>query len=315
MEVLPISVMIRTLNRAEMLKYTVNCIMTKQFVPSQIVVIDQSDNDITKKTTGELAEKYKNITSVEYIHQEVPSATRARNTGMKHVKEEIVIVSDDDVEVSDDTLKNIYSLMTTENVAMVADAVRFVSKYPAVLSWLFGTQSFRNRKIGHVTKAMLGRYPCNIEGETETQWMMGYFFAVKKSIIEKWNIKWDENLIGYAYPEDLDFGYSYCRNAKKDGFKCVLSNTVKAKHLDCRECRSPSRKIIYMYVINRVYLSYKHKMGFISRAAILWCDFWRLIEKIIRRDAPMDLIKAHMIVFKHRKAVKEGNVAQFYINL
>ena len=42
-----------------------------------------------------------------------------------------------------------------------------------------------NSKEGYVMKSIFGRYPQNIDKRIKTQWAMGYFFAIRKSIAEK----------------------------------------------------------------------------------------------------------------------------------
>ena len=39
-----------------------------------------------------------------------------------------------------------------------------------------------NSKEGYVMKSIFGRYPQNIDKRIKTQWAMGYFFAIRKSI-------------------------------------------------------------------------------------------------------------------------------------
>ena len=63
-------------------------------------------------------------------------------------------------------------------------------------------------------------FPTHIDSITDTEWAMGFFSVYRTFLIRKWNLKWDEHLINYAYPEDLDFSYSYYKYAKTEGFKC-----------------------------------------------------------------------------------------------
>ena len=79
-----------------------------------------------------------------------------------------------------------------------------IRKNKIELGYLAGLKSIKNRKIGHVTLSLLGRYPNVVVGDISTQWAMGYCFAVRRSLLNCWGIKWDENLNGYAYAKDLD---------------------------------------------------------------------------------------------------------------
>lgn len=86
---------------------------------------------------------------------------------------------------------------------------------------ILGMQKFW-RKDGYVIKSnMRGRYAPGIESDVKTEWAMGYFFCVRKSVIACMDHYFDEHLIRYAYAEDLDFSYRYCLEAKKKSLKTM----------------------------------------------------------------------------------------------
>ena len=307
MNILPISVLIPTMNRPETLKRTLDTYTQADRVPSQIVVVDQSQDTETAKEIEKIVKSFEGIETV-YVYQETPSLTAARNNALKYAKEEIIVCSDDDVDVYKDTLYNVYRVMSDESVSMIAGLDDKSGGKNGSIGYLLGTRSFKKRRIGHVTLSMLGRFPDEVKGQVDTEWAMGFFFSVKKSLIMKWNLRWDENLTSYAFSEDLDFSYAYYKNSKKENLRCVFDETVHVKHMVSREYRVPSKKSTFMYVINRYYLSYKHNMGFRSRLAMKWCNFWRLIEKILRKEKPGDFINAQRCLRKNIKKVKSGEI-------
>ena len=305
MNVLPISVLIPTMNRPETLKATLDSFFNGDVLPAQVVVVDQSNDENAKKTKN-VCDKYSDKAQIKYVYQERPSSTEARNNAYNYASGEIIVFSDDDVLVYKNTLKNVVSVMQRNEVAMIAGIDDNSSASSTNIGYLLGTKSYKNRKIGHVTLSMLGRYPDNIKGEIETQWAMGYFFVVRKSLLDKWNIRWDENLTSYAYAEDLDFSFSYYKKAKSENLKCVINEQVRVKHCVSKEYRTPITKSTYMYVVNRYYLGYKHNMGFRSRLAMKWCNFWRLIEKVVKKENPMDMSNAMKYLRKNKKDIKRG---------
>lgn len=311
MNILPISVLIPTMNRPETLKRTLDTYTQADRLPSQIVVVDQSQDAEIANEIERLVKSYEVIETV-YVYQETPSLTAARNNALKYAKEEIIVCSDDDVYVYNDTLYNVYRVMSDESVSMIAGLDDRSNGKNGSIGYLLGTRSFKKRKIGHVTLSMLGRFPDEVKGQVDTEWAMGFFFSVKKSLIMKWNLRWDENLTSYAFPEDLDFSYAYYKNSKKENLRCIFDETVHVNHMVSREYRVPSKKSTYMYVINRAYLSYKHNMGFKSRVAMGWCNFWRLIEKILKKEKPGDFINAQRCLRKNRKKVKSGEIKELY---
>lgn len=307
MKIIPISVIIPTMNRPETLESTLECIFSYDFIPNEVIIVDQSQNIKSVRENKRIVEKYSNVF---LIYQEIPSLTKARNIGMKYVNNEIIIFSDDDVEIYKDTIYTIYNLMQNKSIAMIAALDDNLKESRSVMGYFFNTKSFIKRKKGHVTLSMLGRYPYNVQQLVETEWAMGYYFVIRKSLIDKWAIKWDEKLTSYAYAEDLDFSYSYYKNCKKEGLHCVLSENIHVKHLASKEYRIPSKKSWYMYVINRTYLSYKHNMGLISRLAMLWCN----IAVALKGDKKSRkyIFDAMKIVYCNMKKISNGDIANLY---
>lgn len=305
--ILPISLLIPTMNRPNGLERTLRSYLSADAWPSHIVIVDQSEDDLTKRLVEKISIDYPTI-SIEYLYQSLPSLTCARNNAFRLSQNEIIVFSDDDVDVYHDTLYHVYDIMSSSDVAMLAATNDEENGKSSPIGFFVGTRSFPKRKRGHVTKSVLGRYPDSVKGSISTEWAMGYFFAVKKSLVEKWQIKWDENLTSYAYAEDLDFSYTYFKKSRNEKLKCILDERVHVRHLASREYRVPSRKSTYMYVLNRAYLSHKHEMGISSRFAIAWCDFFRLLFRILKKENPSDMIDAQKYLRRHRKEIQRGKL-------
>lgn len=286
MMTVPISVIIPTMNRPDTLERTLNTYVSGTCVPEQIIIVDQTQSAEVKENIEDISQRY----NADYVYRNEPSLTAARNMGMEAARHNIIIQSDDDVDLHEDTIENVYKIMQDEDIALIAGLDDNTEKSKTNIGYILGTKSFRKRKIGHVTKSVLGRYPDTVNGEVETEWAMGYFFVCRKENLDKWNIQWDERLISYAYAEDLDFSYRYCKKAHENNLRCILSDKVRVKHMVSKEYRIPSRKSTYMYVIHRWYIKDKTNCG--SGLAIAWCDFWRIVERIVKKEKPEELIEA-----------------------
>lgn len=295
MMTVPISVIIPTMNRPDALERTLNTYVSGSSIPEQIIIVDQTQSAELKKRVEDISKKY----NAYYIYRNEPSSTAARNAGQEVVRNNIIIFSDDDVDVYDDTIQNVNKIMQNEDIALIAGLDDNTEKSKTNIGYILGTKSFRKREIGHVTKSVLGRYPDTISGEVETEWAMGYFFVCRKENLDKWNIQWDERLISYAYAEDLDFSYRYCKKAHESNLRCILTDKVRVKHMVSKEYRIPSRKSTYMYVIHRRYINYKTSCG--SSLAISWCDFWRIVERVVKKETPGDFIEAIRTVGKLKR--------------
>lgn len=306
--ILPISVIISTMNRPESLDRTLEYIAEATNVPQQIIVVDQSQNKEIQDLNKASLTKHKEFKSQVYKYQNIPSLTKARNIGLSLATNEILVFSDDDVDIPASTFSNIASLMQDEKIVMIAGLDDLSQQSKTNIGYFLGTKSYFNRKIGHVTSSMLSRYPDNVTSQIETQWAQGYFFVVRKSCLDRWQIRWDENLTSYAYAEDLDFSYTYYKQAKKEGLRCILDPSVHVKHLASLEYREPNTKSTYMYIINRKYLAHKHHMGFIGVFCRNWCEFWRFVEHVISRKEPKTFLKAYLCKFKYGKEINAGKL-------
>lgn len=310
--VLPISVLIPTMNRANSLEQTLRGYLSQPCIPAQIVVVDQSVSKESRIVVEGIAEECGDSVAVEYLFQAEPSLTKARNQAMMQAKHEIVVCSDDDVEVNPDTLWNVHQLMRNPEIAMIAGMDENAAVARSYVGYLLGTKSFWKRNIGHVTASVLGRYPAVVRGQVKTEWAMGYFFVIRKSCARRWDIQWDERLKSYAYAEDLDFSYGYCHHADQEGLRCILDDCVRVRHLVSREYRVPSEQSTRMYLFHRAYISEKHEMGLWSKWAMAWCNFWIYIMREVRREQPQDMRTARKLLRTNRAKIYAGDFDGLY---
>lgn len=302
-----ISVVIPTMNRPDTLKITLESYIHSDVLPNQIVIVDQTENYALRKEQEEMIKQYCKLTNIVYFYQQTPSLTKARNVGLNLCKNDIVIYSDDDITVQTSTIKNVVDIMRNPQIAMIAGINSRDGYNNSRLSCLFGKKSYIKRNIGHVTNAVYGRFPeKKVTGTVATEWAMGFFFVVRKSLIEKWDNYWDENLISYAYGEDLDFSYSYFKRASAENMICVLDERIVVEHRVSNEWRVPSRKSTMMLVINREYLRYKHHMGRKSWIFTRWANFGEYLMRIMRKAGAKDLLDAQRVCDAHRKELASG---------
>lgn len=255
-KIVPITVIIPTYNRKESVEKTLASFLSGKSVPSQFIIVDQSDPRLEISHTFDA-----NIT---VIYSYPPSLTKARNAGLAESTNDIVLFSDDDILVDENTVEKLYNQMCKPNVALCAgiavkDQLQSESILRRVIGTMAGMQKFWKRGGYIVKSTMRGRYSIIPSRSLyPTEWAMGYFFSIKKSLAEKWNMRFDENLIRYAYAEDLDFSMRYCANAQKLNLACVLDTDIYVNHLVSQEWRTPSEIALYFLIANRMYLLKKN---------------------------------------------------------
>ena len=312
MAILPISVLIPTMNRPKALRRTVMTYLNADDIPAQFVIVDQTQSPELREEMNALMEEMRAYTEVTYVYREQPSSAVARNVATDYANQDLILFSDDDIDVYPDSLGKIFNIMADENIALLSGWDDLAGKSNSNIGYFFGTKSYKNRKIGHVTASMLGRYPDELNGLVDTQWAMGGFLTVRKSLVKKWNILWDENMTGYALSEDLDYSYQYVAAAKAEGMKCYISGDLPFSHLASMEYRITSKKIAYVNIINRAYLGFKHQDKPKYWLAMAWTNIWRILEHFVKRRNGWDMLYATFLVYKYRDKIRAGKLAEVY---
>ncbi len=304
-----ISIIIPTMNRPESLSRTLSYLAACAPKRHQLIVVDQTADEGMRQQNVEIINiQTSHFESISYLYQEVPGLTKARNSGIKAAANEILLFMDDDVDVYPDTLKNLSELFENTRLSMVGGLNEYdLNDVPSHLSVLFGMASYAKRNMGHITRACYSRFPIKCSEQTLSEWAMGFFFAVRKSLVKKLNILFDENLKSYAYAEDLDFTYRYHLKSLGCGFITIMSNRLVVRHNVSKEYRIPSRRHVFMTVCHRYYIS--HKCGLPNYELWnLWSNLGLFVLKCLKREHPMDVVKAQLYYYHNRKVIITGKL-------
>ncbi len=307
----PISVIIPTLNRKNVLAGTINSLLSGNYIPDEIIVVDQSEIILEVKNNS----IWSGI--VKVVKEEVLSSARARNIGVKEAKNDIILFCDDDIEVNSQTIKHIYGEMSRIDIALISTIncmdnsvydyqEKKNRKLRNIAGYLCGTRSFW-KKGGYIVKwSMKGHYAEGMTKPHQTEWAYGFFFCVKKSLMEKWNVWFDEKLIKYAFAEDMDFSFRYCSFARKYLLKTIVDPCIYVHHLISNEWRMPSEEAIFYGFINRWYLSYKlfpHEWWY--RIGMVWSDIWYTLLVFRKKEKILGL-KAMLRTYTQCCSLKNG---------
>ena len=303
-----ISVVIPTYNRSDAFQRTIAVMENSNRKPDEIIVVDQTKDEV-------LATKIKDTCAnsglkIYYFHESEPSLTKARNVGLTKVTGDIVVFMDDDVDVKDNTFGLVEEIFSDTKVALLGGFNKTTDSNQTFKGTLFGKSSFFKWHKGHVTKAVYGMFPKHCETQVETEWAMGFFFAIRKRYVDEWNLTFDENLKYYAYNEDMDFTYRFYLLSKNAGMKCLYDSRIVVDHRVSSEFRIPTRKATFMVCVHRRYLSNKLFGSLNSKLWTIWCDMGDMIFAFIRGryEHACDIWKAMMFCCKYRNDIKVGNL-------
>ena len=303
-ELSKVSIIIPTLNRASSLARTLGFISKSSILPDEVIIIDQSPIDTAEKIK-ELCDSQ--TLKIKYIHVTEPSSSESRNIGLELCKNDIAIFMDDDVDIGIDTIRNILILFRDNSISMVGGIDSgSPPKKLSLPSLIFFRSSFFKRYKGHVSMAGYGVFPQNPQGETPTEWAMGFFFSIRKSLAQKWGLKFDENLKYYAYAEDLDFTYRYFLKSREENLKCIMSTAATVLHNVSREYRLPSRQRTFIEICHRRYLMARHGNTILRQLIMLWSDIGAALMRAKRGEPTSDVFKAIAFAIKYRRDIKKG---------
>lgn len=324
------SVVIPTYNRTECLRETLLSILPVRCDIEKIILVDQSRPEIAAKVTSLTAELTKQFAPCELvlIRSEIPSLTAARNLGMKHSSGEWVIFCDDDVVWPTEIIEEIKRVIETErDIVLVgglnyegagntySDAVKKITSTPPksfagrFLRWIIGRSGLSATR-GHVSHGVFGSFPSDMRGLRETEWAMGFFFAVHRKFVMGEKLEFDEKLAKYAYAEDLDFTYRLFRAAAPLGKRCVFSPKIGVWHKASQEFRFGQTWLEYALFMNRIYIGKKVFRSRISRlcflAKMLLAEIYNFGLSFKKRTWQA-FLNAHLEYFMHNTRInREG---------
>jgi GT2 family glycosyltransferase len=273
------SVIICTKDREKDLLECVDSIKAQTLLPKELVIVDAGKENGIKTN---LEEKLKKTPlELKYIRTP-PGLTRQRNIGVKNSSGDIVLFFDDDVILDKDYLKNILNVYSSSEsdgkIGGVSGKMTNV-KPPKLLIRIF-------RKIFLLSPyGMLppGFFDHNLSPQkiSKVRIFSGCNMSYTREVLE--NFKFDENLKGYAFMEDVDFSFRVSQN-----FTLIQTSDATLIHKLAPVSRDGPKKRVEMEMSNTSYLfkknmpeNFKNFVLFIwSRLGVfLWMLFMGLKER------------------------------------
>lgn len=203
-----ISIIIPTINRYEDLQNTLNDLSKQSIQNFEVIIIDQTDKDKSKKIAGD---------KITHLHKNYKSASKARNDGLLIAKAGIVLFLDDDVIIENrDFLKNHIRHYENSSISGVSGAILNLDR-----KWNENLQKKANHPyLGWIYTPRNYNKTLNISDGG----------AGNLSVNKKWAIAvggMDENYIKGAYREESDF----CLRLTKKYGKLIYDPEAELIHI------------------------------------------------------------------------------------
>jgi GT2 family glycosyltransferase len=240
------SVVIPTLNRAELLRRTLASLAECDPGPDEVVVIDADPEHSAKSVTEEFPDA-----NVRYISSR-PSVTLQRNVGIDAAEGDVLVFLDDDVDVDPRLFRRLAEVYEDPSVIGATGRVveprpgRLVSPSSSLRRLLGGSD-----RDGTFTRFGYPRYILDAGRERDVEHMFGCFMSARREAADA--VRFDENLPGYALAEDEDFSYRLSRLGRIRYLPDVVVNHRK-EGWSAQETREFGRLV----VTNRTYLFRKN---------------------------------------------------------
>lgn len=256
------SVIVATCNRQKDLAMTIDSILTQTLLPAEVIIIDQSDSDDTKKyiesCRNQLLTKFYNI-NLKYSYQAEKSLVVARNKGIDVATGDIVSFLDDDVVLFEDYYEKVLFYFDSDKkigglsgkVILENKLHDWKAKFRKILHKVFLIDNFN----GKMTVSGFG-YPIHsFEGKNgkpiQVEMLSGCNMNFRKELLK--NDKFDEWFTGYSYREDVEFSY---RMSQKTVLMMIPE--AKAYHNHSRSNRMDIQDRKIMEIKNYYYFYKKH---------------------------------------------------------
>lgn len=253
------SIIVPTCNRKTDLARLIDSILKQTLLPAEVIIIDQSDSDDTKKYVDSLANQGLSNINFIYICQDEKSSAAARNKGIDIARGQIVSFLDDDVVLFEDYYEKILRYFNDNkkigglsgNIIIENESQRRKGKFLKILQKLFLINNFD----GTITASGFG-YPLHgFEKENDrpvrVEMLSGCNMNFRNELMK--NNKFDEWFTGYSYREDAEISYRISQ-------KTVLKMIPEAKlyHNNSRSNRMDIQARKIMEIKNYYYIYKKH---------------------------------------------------------
>lgn len=266
-----VSVIIPTINRAEVLLDTIKDILKQDFTDFEVIVVDQSDD-----INNDAVELLKNSSvPCRYFKAHFKGLPQARNFGLQKASNDIILYIDDDIRCNTDLVENHYKAHLNTGATLIAGGITekngevLTSALPGSFNKWTATaiRNYSSKKEG---------WCCHAPG--------GNFSIKRKAFIDVGGV--DENLsIGAALYEESELAL----RLEKAGYQAWFEPNAHLIHLaspmgGCRVLKDWPK---YMYGLghNRGILVFRHLAPIywptsLARTLLLGISYSRLDKSI-----------------------------------
>jgi glycosyltransferase involved in cell wall biosynthesis len=285
---------IATRNRPEELVRTIQSVVAQTVLPGELCIVDSSDDTPVRSEIERLCGEVG--LPLQYVNPAPRGLTVQRNVGLDLTAGDPVFLLDDDVYLAPDChaecLKE-YARWGPELGGVRATAIT-PARPPRISIWwrkLFGIGGWWPEASGKLRPGFWIEGVSEAAGVRKVECFVGYFMSFRREVFD--HFRFDEELGGYAYKEDIDFTYRVSRR-----YALVQIPTARCEHFKTLTYRMPSFQLQRMNVGNQFYLHRKNlPQDGLHKAALWWGLFGLFLLNIGRaaRDRDPGLVTGWVV--------------------
>jgi GT2 family glycosyltransferase len=269
------SFIIATRNRPDYLLGTVQSLAAQTALPRELCIVDSSERTPARAEIEHLCAEAG--VALDYVHPAPRGLTVQRNIGIDRTSGDPVFLIDDDVWIAPGAHEE--ALAEYERWGPELGGVRGVPLRPLVpnrllILWrrLFGMGGWWPGASGKMRGGFFAEVVIDSAEAHTTEHFSGWFMSYRRAVFE--HERFDENLSGYAFKEDVDFSYRLF----KRGYVLVQTPKARIDHLRAPSQRLSPFDLQRMNLANQFYLHRKNMPQTVGYKAALW---WALLGTFI----------------------------------
>ena len=255
-----ISVIIATMNRSDDLRAALGSIAKQSFLPYEVLVIDQSVDDRTRRLVEEFrAGEPRLAGSLRYFFQEEKSLVKARNRGFREASGELITFFDDDVVLFEDYFERMDAFLTAHPDVGAVSGRQILKTKQSGFKWALRKALLRFFLIsncdGRMTPSGFG-FPITFEREIDRLIFVEMLAGCNMSFRKQWveGERFDEWFSGYGYREDAEFSFRISQKTRM-----AMIPDAKLHHNHSTQNRLNVDKLKRMEIKNHYYVFKKYR--------------------------------------------------------
>ncbi len=269
------SFVIATRNRPDLLLDAVRTLVEQTVLPAELCIVDSSDEIPARAEIEELCASVE--LALDYVHPAPRGLTVQRNLGIDRTSGDPVFLIDDDVLLAPDVHEQIlaeYARWGPELGGVRGAPIHPPMPAKTTILWrkLFGMGGWWPEASGRMRGGFFVEGVSASAGVRTLEYFNGWFMSYPREVFSK--VRFDENLSGYAWKEDIDFSY----RVVKLGYVLVQTPLARIDHRKSDVERFTPFDHQRMNLANQFYLHRKNMPQTLKNRAALW---WALVGMFV----------------------------------